>query len=73
MSRMYLLQINSNVHVGHLHLLFSMKNHIKPNTSIYLNNTLLLSLIPFTLTLYPKVSSNTHAKTIIDLGVWENI
>lgn len=22
MSRMYLLQINSNVHVGHLHLLF---------------------------------------------------
>lgn len=89
---MYLMQINSNVHVGHLHLLFSTKNFIKPKTfDIWslirpLNYTLQLSLILSILTLYPtlyplslpyilkyKVHKNTHAKTIIDLGVWENI
>lgn len=32
---MYLMQINSNVHVGHLHLLFSTKILIKPKPLIY--------------------------------------
>lgn len=57
---MYLMQINSNVHVGHLHLLFSMKNFIKPKTfdiwSI-LNKTFELYSATVINTLYPYLIS----------------
>lgn len=81
---MYLMQINSNVHVGHLHLLFSTKNFIKPKTfdiwslirplnfRVY-SATVINTLYPYLISQSIKYIRIHMQKLSLDLGVWENI